>query len=93
MRLDGGAVGDTAVAKRFERTVEQLLRDAIRIGVQEPDPLRLRCFDLSKLAEQQETLRASMVARFAQADSRVAASKSTLSFLQSQIDVWNAQGN
>lgn len=49
--------------------------------------------DLTKLAEQQETLRASMVARFAQADSRVAASKSTLSFLQSQIDVWNAQGN
>ncbi len=49
--------------------------------------------DLSKLAEQQETLRASMVARFAQADSRVAASKSTLSFLQSQIDVWNAQGD
>jgi flagellar hook-associated protein 2 len=49
--------------------------------------------DLTKLAEQQETLRASMVARFAKADSRVAASKSTLSFLQSQIDVWNAQGN
>ncbi len=49
--------------------------------------------DLTKLAEQQETLRASMVARFAQADSRVAASKSTLSFLQSQIDVWNAQGD
>lgn len=49
--------------------------------------------DLTKLAEQQETLRASMVARFAQADSRVAASKSTLSFLQSQIDAWNAQGN
>jgi flagellar hook-associated protein 2 len=49
--------------------------------------------DLTKLAEQQETLRASMVARFAQADSRVAASKSTLSFLQSQIDAWNAQSN
>jgi flagellar hook-associated protein 2 len=49
--------------------------------------------DLTKLAEQQETLRASMVARFAKADSRVAASQSTLSFLQSQIDVWNAQGN
>lgn len=49
--------------------------------------------DVTKLAEQQETLRANMVARFAKADSRVAASKSTLSFLQSQIDVWNAQGN
>lgn len=49
--------------------------------------------DLSKLAEKQEALRASMVARFAKAESQVAASKSTLSFLQSQIDVWNAQKN
>jgi len=49
--------------------------------------------DLSKLAEKQEALRSSMVARFAKADSQVAASKSTLSFLQSQIDVWNAQKN
>lgn len=49
--------------------------------------------DLTRLAEQQANLRASMVARFAQADSRVAASNSTLSFLQSQIDVWNAQSN
>lgn len=47
--------------------------------------------DLADLAEKQEALRASMVARFSKADSRVAASKSTLSFLQSQIDVWNAQ--
>jgi flagellar hook-associated protein 2 len=47
--------------------------------------------DLEKLADQQETLRANMVARFAKADSRIAASNSTLSFLQSQIDVWNAQ--
>jgi len=49
--------------------------------------------DLAKLAEKQEALRSSMVARFAKADSNVAASKSTLSFLQSQIDVWNAQRN
>ncbi|GMM93553.1 flagellar filament capping protein FliD [Qipengyuania sp. MTN3-11] len=47
--------------------------------------------DLEKLTAQQETLRATMVARFAKADTRVAASMSTLSFLQSQIDVWNAQ--
>ncbi|WP_370187797.1 flagellar filament capping protein FliD [Qipengyuania sp.] len=49
--------------------------------------------DLEKLADQQETLRANMVARFAKADSQVAASKSTLSFLQSQIDIWTAQRN
>ena len=40
-----------------------------------------------------ETLRATMVARFAKVDSKVAASQSTLSFLQSQIDVWNSQKN
>jgi len=47
--------------------------------------------DLEKLTEQMETLRSTMVARFAKVDSKVAASQSTLSFLQSQIDVWNAQ--
>lgn len=45
--------------------------------------------DQAKLAEQQESLRARMVARFAAADSRIGVSKSTLSFLQNQIDAWN----
>jgi flagellar hook-associated protein 2 len=44
----------------------------------------------AKLAEQQETLRATLVSRFAKADTRISASKSTLSFLQAQIDAWNA---
>src|SRR6478735_1731081 len=44
----------------------------------------------AKLAEQQETLRASLVSRFAHADTRIGSSKSTLSFLQSQIDAWNS---
>ena len=44
----------------------------------------------AKLAEQQATLRASLVTRFAHADTRIGTSKSTLSFLQSQIDAWNA---
>lgn len=47
--------------------------------------------DLADLAEKQKALRTSMVARFSKADSQVAASKSTLTFLQSQIDAWNAQ--
>lgn len=46
--------------------------------------------DLTELAEQQEELRAQMVTRFAKTDSRVGASKSTLSFLQGQIDAWNS---
>lgn len=49
--------------------------------------------DQTKLAEKQETLRAQLVQRFAVTDSRVGASKATLSMLQNQIDAWNAQGN
>ena len=48
--------------------------------------------DQSKLADQQEQLRTSLVARFAKADVQIGASKSTLSFLQAQIDAWNSQG-
>ena len=43
------------------------------------------------LAQAQEALRNQMVARFAATDARVGASRSTLSFLQSQIAAWNAQ--
>jgi flagellar hook-associated protein 2 len=49
--------------------------------------------EATKLAEAQEDLRARMVSRFAGVDSRVGASRSTLSFLQNQIDAWNAQRN
>ncbi|HWK42842.1 MAG TPA: flagellar filament capping protein FliD [Croceibacterium sp.] len=45
----------------------------------------------AKVAEQQERLRASLTTRFAKTDAQVASSKSTLSFLQAQIDAWNAQ--
>ena len=46
--------------------------------------------EAGKPAEAQEKLRARLTAQFAGVDSRVAASKSTLSFLQNQIDAWNA---
>ena len=49
--------------------------------------------EASELAEAQEALRAQMVARFAGVDSRVGASRSTLSFLKNQIDAWNAPRN
>ncbi len=45
--------------------------------------------DAAKLLDQQERLRATMVARFARADVRIGESQSTLSFLKSQIDAWN----
>lgn len=46
--------------------------------------------DQSKLIESQEKLRAQLAQRFAGVDSRVGASRSTLTFLQNQIDAWNA---
>lgn len=49
--------------------------------------------DQAKLADQQEQLRTSLVARFAKADVQIGASKSTLSFLQAQIAAWNSQDN
>jgi len=49
--------------------------------------------DLSTIAEKQEALRAQLVKRFAATDNQVGYSKSTLSFLQGQIDAWNAQRN
>ena len=44
-----------------------------------------------KLAEAQETMRARLVSRFAVADTRIGVAKSTLTFLQNQIDAWNGQ--
>lgn len=44
------------------------------------------------LADRQEKLRQQLSSRFAQVDTRVAASKSTLSFLQAQIAAWNGKG-
>ncbi len=46
---------------------------------------------LSDIAEQQAALRERMTSSFAAADRNVASSQSTLSFLKSQIAVWNAQ--
>lgn len=47
--------------------------------------------DQTKIADRQDALRTQLVKRFAAVDSRVGASKSTLAFLQNQIDAWNAR--
>jgi flagellar hook-associated protein 2 len=49
--------------------------------------------DQAKLADQQEALRARMVARFAVSENRIGASRATLSFIQNQIAAWNAQND
>ncbi|MGB7408953.1 MAG: flagellar filament capping protein FliD [Pontixanthobacter sp.] len=48
---------------------------------------------LAKIAEQQDALRIRLTKQFAQTDRNVAASQSTLSFLQNQIAAWNADRN
>jgi flagellar hook-associated protein 2 len=47
--------------------------------------------EAADLADAQAALRAQLAKRFAATDSRVGASRGTLSFLQNQIDAWNAQ--
>lgn len=47
--------------------------------------------DQAKIADKQDALRTQLVKRFAAADTRVSTSKSTLTFLQNQIDAWNAR--
>ena len=49
--------------------------------------------ETAKVTEAQEKLRASLAKRFAVTDSRVGTSRATLSFLQNQIDAWNAPRN
>lgn len=46
--------------------------------------------DQAKLSEAQDKLRAQLTGRFSAADTRVGLSRSTLTFLQNQIDAWNA---
>lgn len=48
---------------------------------------------LSTIADKQETLRTNLVSRYAKLDTRLTDSKSTLSFLQSQVDAWNGKNN
>ncbi|MFM7377775.1 MAG: flagellar filament capping protein FliD [Erythrobacter sp.] len=48
---------------------------------------------LAKIAEQQEALRLRLTREFTASERRVAASQSTLSFLQQQIDVWSNRDN
>ncbi len=45
---------------------------------------------LAQITEQQDRVRERMIRTFAAADTRVAASQSTLSFIQAQVEVWNS---
>jgi flagellar hook-associated protein 2 len=47
----------------------------------------------STMETKQEDLRQRLVSRFAKLDTNITGSKSTLSFLQAQIDAWNGKNN
>ena len=47
----------------------------------------------TKIAEKQEALRARLTSQFAAADTKINASKSTLSFLQAQVAMWTKSDN
>lgn len=47
----------------------------------------------TKIAEQQEALRARLVNQFSATDSAVTASRSTLSFIQTQVAIWTKSSN
>jgi len=49
--------------------------------------------DQSDLVTKQEALRQQLVSRFAVSENNITASKSTLTFLQNQIQIWNNQKN
>ena len=44
---------------------------------------------LARITEQQDKLRETMTKQFVAADRNVSASQSTLSFIRSQIEIWN----
>jgi len=47
----------------------------------------------TELIDKQEALRVTMVSRFAKSEAQIAATQSTLTFLQQQIDAWNSSDN
>lgn len=55
------------------------------------EQLRQVAEDQAELAEKQEQVRLRLTSRFAVSDSRIGTARSTLTFLQNQIDAWNSQ--
>ena len=90
LSLTGEQVDEVLSDREAESSGRDLYDDLLRRGLL---PAAQGEIVLAELAEKQEALRADMVARFSKSDARVAASQSTLDFLKSQIDVWNAQRN
>lgn len=82
-------------------SIDRIARNAAKVGdpgtlggsVARYSALKTRLVtDRTKLNEQMVALKARLTRQFVSADSRVGASRSTLSFLQNQIAAWNGKG-
>ncbi len=93
--LTNGLHGVYASLDRLSRSVNAagdpgtLAGSLVRLNAQK---LKLAS-EATRLTDAQEKLRSQMVTRFAGTDTRVGASRATLSFLQNQIAAWNAPRN
>lgn len=90
-----GLFGVFATVDKLARTVTRASDPGTLTGsIARYSSLKTKLSDeRATLTEKQEAFRASLVSRFAATDSRVGASRATLSFLQNQIDAWNSQNN
>ncbi|MEE4201607.1 flagellar filament capping protein FliD [Erythrobacter sp.] len=83
-------------------TIDSLARENTRRGdpgslggsvVRYEDRIERNEERLARIAEDQENLRARLTSTFVDAERRIAASQTTLSFLQQQIEAWNGSNN
>jgi flagellar hook-associated protein 2 len=90
-----GLFGVFATVDKLARTVTKANDPGTLTGsINRYNGLKTRLTDeRATLTEKQEAFRVNLVSRFAATDSRVGASRATLSFLQNQIDAWNSQNN
>lgn len=75
-------VGSSSDPSSLGGTIARLTKLQTTLGTQKSD-----------IATKQEDLRQRLVSRFAKLDTNISGSKSTLSFLQAQIDAWNGKNN
>lgn len=76
------SVGSSSDPSSLGGTIARLTKLQTTLGTKKAD-----------MATKQEDLRQRLVSRFAKLDTNITGSKSTLSFLQAQIDAWNGKNN
>lgn len=87
------SLGQIGGLRGTAESLQQQIATGQRLERSSDDPVasaRLRTLSRQdRLSEQQDKLRETMTKQFIAADRNVSASQSTLSFIQSQIEIWN----